>query len=212
MSFGNKLEMENETQNKNKAQTEKTSEPPKSKMLLGAAFIDPEELVNMLSLREGMAVADFGCGTGYFVAPLSEKVGNKGIVYAIDILNEKLEAVKSLSRLAGLGNVVTMRANLEKTEGSRVEKDSVDWVILVNMLFQNKNKLAILREAKRILKKGGRAFVIEWNDKDFTLGPDKKNRVKKDELVRLSHEQGMGVEKELNIGPYHYALVLAKYK
>jgi translation initiation factor IF-2 len=45
-----------------------------------------------------------------------------------------------------------------------LQKESIDWVILVNMLFQNNNesKKKIMQEAKRVLKKGGNILVIDY--------------------------------------------------
>ena len=180
----------------------------------GIKFIDPEEIIREMDIRAGMAIADLGCGTGYFSFPLAQKVGKEGTVYAIDILEPKLEVVKSQARLLGLDNIVVRRANLEMPESSKLEKESVDWAILVNMLFQNnkEGRKRIINEAKRILKKGGQILAVEWSNPNGNIGPDKNIRIPKEELVRMAHEHGLGVAKEINIGDFHYGLILAKYK
>lgn len=180
----------------------------------GMKFIDPEKIIKELEVAEGMKIADFGCGTGYFTIPLAQKVGDKGEIYALDILESKLESVKSQKKLSGLNNIATKRVNLEMPEGSKLEKESVDWVILVNMLFQNnrEGREKIMQEAKRVLKKGGHILVIEWSSANVSMGPDKDLRIPKEEMTRMAHERGLGVLKEINIGSFHYGLILAKYK
>lgn len=190
-----------------------TSMPDLEKKLpLGVRFMDPAKIVDTLGIDEGMKIADFGCGTGYFAFPLAKKVGRKGLVYALDILNPKLEAVNSQAKLSGITNIITMKANLELSEGSGLKKESVDWVILVNMLFQNnrEGRKKIINEAKRVLVKGGRALVVEWNESDISIGPDKDFRISKEDLTVMIHEYGLGVLKEIEIGNFHYGLILGK--
>jgi len=177
-------------------------------------FISPENIIKEIDIKPGAVIADLGCGTGYFSIPLAKKVGKEGRVYSIDILKTKLEVVKSQARLLGLDNIIIQRANLEVPEGSKLSKESVDWVMLVNMLFQSnkEGKDKIICEAKRILKKGGQMLVVEWGEQNSNIGPDKDLRVSKEELVRMAHEHGLGVIKEMNIGDFHYGLILAKYK
>jgi ubiquinone/menaquinone biosynthesis C-methylase UbiE len=180
----------------------------------GMKFISPENIIKEIDIKPGAVIADLGCGTGYFSIPLAKKVGKEGRVYSIDILKTKLEVVKSQARLLGLDNIIIQRANLEVPEGSKLSKESVDWVMLVNMLFQSnkEGKDKIICEAKRILKKGGQMLVVEWGEQNSNIGPDKDLRVSKEELVRMAHEHGLGVIKEMNIGDFHYGLILAKYK
>ncbi|RCW63337.1 class I SAM-dependent methyltransferase [Saliterribacillus persicus] len=49
----------------------------------------PEQLLNMIPLKETDNVLDFGAGTGYFTIPMAEKT--KGNVYALDIDAAMLE-------------------------------------------------------------------------------------------------------------------------
>lgn len=180
----------------------------------GAKFLNPEKIVEEMDVKPGMLIADFGCGTGYFVFPLAKKIGKGGTIYAIDLLNSKLEAIASRAKLTGMNNIVTSRANLELPGGSKLEKESVDWVILVNMLFQNNNegKKKIMQEVKRVLKKGGNVLVIEWDKDKASIGPEKALRISKDEMIRIIREHGLGIAKEIPVSDFHYGMILAKYK
>lgn len=180
----------------------------------GARFIDPEAVIGDMDMKTGMNVADFGCGTGYFSLPLAKAVGKEGIICALDILPSKLESVRSQAKLLGLNNIKTRISNLEIPEGSKLEKETMDWVILVNMLFQNNKsgRTKIIQEAKRVLKRGGFLLVIEWNELESSIGPDKKIRISKEEMIRMARENGLGILKELKVGNFHYGMILAKYK
>lgn len=174
-------------------------------------FIDPLAILGQLEIEKGIKVADFGCGTGYFSLPIARKIGDEGVVYALDILPEKLEVVESQAKIGGIANIVARRVNLENKEGSRLEKDSMDWVIMKDVLFQNqKGKEQILEEAKRVLKPGGKVLLIEWKKEDTAIGPDNKIRISKEEISKLIEESGMRILKEVAAGNFHYCLVLIK--
>jgi ubiquinone/menaquinone biosynthesis C-methylase UbiE len=173
-------------------------------------FADPQSIVNQLEIDSGMSVADFGCGAGFFSLPIAKKVGEEGKVYALDVLSDKLEAVQSQAKILNLTNIITQRVNLEAPGGSKLEAESVDWVIMKDMLFQNKGKDKILEEAKRILKKGGQVLIIEWNKEDSSIGPEKELRIFKETLVDLSKQNGWTMDREIEVGTFHYGLILKK--
>ena len=175
-----------------------------------ARFIDPEKVIKQLGVSKGNIIADFGCGSGYFSIPLAQAVGDDGIVYALDVLPQALETVASKAKALNLTNVRTKRVNLEKEKGSGFEDECMSWVIMKDMLFQNGNKKIILKEAYRILKLEGKALVMEWNDKDSAVGPDKKLRVPKEEIEKIIRENNFKIEKEVNAGDFHYAMVIVK--
>jgi len=172
-------------------------------------FINPQAIIDTIEITEGMTIGDFGCGTGYFSFPLAKKVGQSGIVYAVDILKEKLEVVESEAKILGLDNIIVKRANLELIGGSNLEGESLDWVCLVNMLFQNKNKSLVIEEAVRVLKKGGRMLVVEWSG-DNHFGPEKKMRVTQDEISKLALNAGLSFLQEIKISNFHYGIILGK--
>ncbi len=175
-----------------------------------AKFVNPQEIISKLNMEQGMVVADFGCGAGYFTLAAARKIGEDGKVYSFDILPQKLEAVESQAKSSGLTNIITKRANLENENGSRLAPESVDWVIMKDMLFQNKGKDLVLTEARRVLKTGGRALAIEWRPEDLSVGPDKELRISKEALSGLAQRVGLAVEKEVEVGDFHYGLVFVK--
>ncbi len=176
----------------------------------GLKFIDPRAIIDTLEVAAGMQVGDFGCGTGYFTFPLAEKVGQSGKIYALDILKEKLEAIESEAKVLGLSNIIAKRANLELVGGSKLDGDSLDLVCLVNMLFQNKNKNLIIEEAARVLKKGGKILVVEWNANDSSFGPESELRISKEEIFVLAQKSGLSVSREIKISDFHFGVILEK--
>ncbi|KKT87730.1 MAG: Methylase involved in ubiquinone/menaquinone biosynthesis [Parcubacteria group bacterium GW2011_GWC1_45_14] len=177
---------------------------------MGTQFLNPEQIINQLDVKKGSLVADFGCASGYFSLPFAAVIGKEGKMMALDILPHVLETVESRAKASGLSNVQTKRVNLEKEEGSGLEKECLDWVIMKGVLFQNKDKAIILKEAHRVLKKGGKVIVVEWGDKDFSIGPHQSLRIPKEFLLELAKKEGFSIEKEVDAGKFHYAFVAVK--
>jgi ubiquinone/menaquinone biosynthesis C-methylase UbiE len=177
---------------------------------LAVKFSDPSLVISQMGVEKGSLIADFGCGSGYFSLPLAKLIGEEGKVDCLDILPQALESVESKAKLMGINNITVKRVNLEKEKGSGLADESLDWVILKDMLFQNKNKDIIFQEAYRVLKPGGKSLVLEWNENDSSIGPDRKLRIPRSEMVKLIKENKFTIEKEVNAGDFHYAMVIVK--
>jgi ubiquinone/menaquinone biosynthesis C-methylase UbiE len=177
---------------------------------LAVTFVDPESLIRQLTIAPGSVAVDFGCGSGYFSLAFAKAVGKGGKIIALDILPSALDAVASRARMAGLSQVSTKRVNLEKDNGSCLESESADWVILKDILFQNTNKDTILREAARILRPGGHMLLMEWKDQDVSVGPELSLRISRTELISLIESSGFSVKQELSAGDFHQAFLLGK--
>lgn len=170
------------------------------------SFIDPNEVLNQLGLGKEMIAADFGCGSGGWVLPLAEIV-EKGKVFAVDVQAEPLSALAGKAKAKKLKNIQTILGDVEKG-GLKIPDNFCDWVLITNLLFQAQDKLAVFREAKRVLKPQGKALVVDWQA-DAALGP--KTPVPSRETVReLGKQAGFAIEKEFLAGDYHYALVFTK--
>jgi len=169
-------------------------------------FLNPIEVLKDLKLQPDMAAADLGCGSGGWTIPLAKELED-GFVYALDILEEPLSALQSRAKLEKLQNIRTIRADLEKQ--IPLGSDSIDFVLISNLLFQCENKKGIFSEAKRILKKGGRILVVDWKT-NASLGPEKESRVSEEEIKKIAQEFGLKPEKEFEAGTCHFGLIFEK--
>jgi ubiquinone/menaquinone biosynthesis C-methylase UbiE len=170
-----------------------------------AGFLNPTETLKKLNLREDMIAADFGCGSGGWVIPLA-KILNKGKVFAIDIQEEMLSALKSKTEIEKLFNIEFKRANLD--QGSGLRENSLDLILMTNLLFQTAQKKGILADAKNILKPEGRLLIIDWN-KDAKLGPQEE-RVSPEEIKEMAGSLDFITEQEFDASDYHWGLILKK--
>lgn len=175
-----------------------------------SGFLQPERAILRLEVRPGMQVADFGCGTGHFSIPLARLVGEAGKVFSIDVQKQSIDLIKSRANLEHLLQIETIWADLEGSSGSHLPANSIDFVIISNILFQVVEKDSVVREAYRILKTDGRLAMIEWDDTPFPAGPGPELRIAKKTARTLAEGNRFVMEKEFDAGSHHYGLLFKK--
>lgn len=177
----------------------------------GKALINPYPIFAAVGLAPGLRVGDLGCGrTGHFVFSASRSVGDTGIVYAVDVVKDILESIKSRARSEGYDNVQTAWADLEKANGVPIPAGTLDVCFLVNVAFMLKDKAAAFKEIARLLKPGGSLVVVDWAKKLGPLGPNDENKVNPEALKILLSSLGFTADAEFPAGEYHFALVFKK--
>lgn len=172
--------------------------------------MNPEKIAAGFGLKEGMTVADFGSGSGYFTILLGQRVGKGGKVFALDIQESALDNVRVKAKAAGLDNIETIRSNLEVLGGSGLADNSQDMVLLANILFQSEQKAEIIKESARVLKGGGSLVVIDWKRAAGGFGPPDNLRTDEIAMRSLVLGEGLVFEKDIDAGQFHYGLKFIK--
>jgi len=170
-------------------------------------FLNPDQILNELDLKKNMIVAEFGCGAGIFALALAKRL-KQGMVYGLDIQEEKISALKNKAVLENLKNVFAIHCNLEAENGSTLHRNSVNTVLIPNLLFQAENKNAIIEESKRVLKQGGQLLIVDWH-KSSPLAP-KQGIISPEEIKKTVGEIDFDFKKEFPAGDHHFALLFNK--
>lgn len=174
-------------------------------------LFDIATILSKIGIGEKQSVAELGCGKfGFFVFPLARLVGRQGRVYAVDILKPTLEEISREAKKENFPQIYPIWSNLEIFKATKIETSSLDGALLINVLHQSEKKVEILREAIRLLKRGGKLLIIEWKDIDLPLGPSPERRVNLNSLKIAVPKIGLNIKEEFEAGPYHYGLILTK--
>jgi ubiquinone/menaquinone biosynthesis C-methylase UbiE len=174
-------------------------------------FTDPKRNIEQLALQPGMEVADFGAGAGYLAVEAAEVVGEAGVVYVIDIQQELLTKVTHIAQEHHVNSLVYIHSDLEQPNGSTLSEQSVDAVLVSNLLFQVKDKHAVLTEAHRVLKPEGRLLIVDWRESFGDMGPRPEAVVREDDARNLAEEAGFVHMSDIDAGAYHYGLIMSKH-
>lgn len=178
---------------------------------LQATFAHPQRNIDALHIEPGMTIADFGAGSGMYVMQIAKRLANLGAVYAVDVQRDLLRRIHNDAQSRGLHTVKVLWCDLEKPSATQLPNNSVDMVLISNILFQVENKDALFFEAMRILRPRGRVVVIDWFESFGNMGPTKQDVVTRETAGRIAEESGFVFEYEFEAGAHHYGLVFLKH-
>lgn len=175
-----------------------------------STFLNPNAAVRAAGIHEGMQVADFGAGSGFFTRAAAREVGEGGVVWAVDINRDLLPRIKNVATAEGLTNVEVIHGDIEVAGGSNLPAGTFDACIVANVLFALEHKGECAAEIQRILKKSGRALVIDWRGSFGGLGPHAAHVLDKDAARALFEKHGFVVGASVPAGEYHWGFVVRK--
>lgn len=128
----------------------------------------PEDAVNaslgcanpvaLAAFKKGETVLDLGSGGGIDAFISAKYVGEEGKVYGLDMTNEMLELANKNKKKMGVNNVEFIKGYIEDIP---LENETIDVITSNCVINLCEDKEVALKEAYRVLKKGGRIAIAD---------------------------------------------------
>lgn len=138
----------------------------------GAGWLDRPErekeehaskLLPPLKIKPGDKVADLGAGSGYYTFRLSDLVGEKGTVYAVDIQKEMLAIIKGRMERRKIKNIELI---LSTATDPKLPENALDLIFMVDVYHEFSHPFEMTGKLVQALKPGGRLVFVEFRGED----------------------------------------------
>jgi ubiquinone/menaquinone biosynthesis C-methylase UbiE len=123
----------------------------------------PEKIMDAIGIKSGMTIGEAGAGEGYFTFRLSNRVGEKGKIYANDINGDALEKIEKRCAEDSISNIVTI---LGEVADPLFPAGELDMVVMMRAFHDFEKPIEWMKNVVASLKPKGRLVIID-------LDPDK---------------------------------------
>ncbi|MFD2586939.1 class I SAM-dependent methyltransferase [Croceitalea marina] len=151
-------------------------------------------------------IADIGAGSGYHVFKMA-KIASKGTIYAVDIQDEMLAAMKEKRVNREFKNIVLVKGS-EKSVN--LAPDSVDKVLIVDVYHEMSFPYEMMLSIKKAMRNNGRLFLIEYRSEDAKVPIKKLHKMTENQAVQEFKGLGFTLEKNMDNLPWQHCMIFTK--
>ena len=163
-------------------------------------------LIKNMEIKTDDTIADIGAGSGYHVfrmAPLAEN----GLVYAVDIQPEMLEAIELKKRSKRVSNVETV---LGSEKSINLPKNSLDKILLVDVYHEFSYPAEMVGSIKNALKSNGQLFLIEYRGEDSSVPIKKIHKMTVKQSIKEMEAAGFRLKENIDNLPWQHCMIFEK--
>ena len=173
-------------------------------------LIDREKTFAVIDVKPGSSFLDLACGTGKYSLEIANKIGGKGIVYAVDLWQAGIEALTQEIKTKNIKNITPIVADIRKK--LPLEESSIDSCLMATILhdLSKSDQTSTLQEVARVVKPGGMITIIEFKKIDKGPGPPIHIRMEEQEIEALVTPCGFIKVIGSGIGAFNYLLKFKK--
>jgi ubiquinone/menaquinone biosynthesis C-methylase UbiE len=167
----------------------------------------PTKLVEALKFKEGEVIADVGAGTGYLSFMMSEKVGTKGKIYAVEIQKEMLDIIRERMEKKKITNVVPV---LGTVTDPKLPEKGVDTIIMVDVYHEFDHPYEMTEAMVKALKPGGRLVFVEYRLEDPEVNIKLVHKMMQKQVLKEMSLWPLKHVKTIDVLPLQHIIIFEK--
>ncbi len=113
------------------------------------------QILTRMKLQPGLRCLDVGCGNGYAVRAMAERVGVSGVAEGVDVSTRMIEEAKHRP-----DNPTNVQYQVAPAHQLPFADETFDRILSVEAIYYLPDPLAALKEWHRVLKSGGSVWVM----------------------------------------------------
>jgi len=163
-------------------------------------------LIQNMGVSPGDTIADIGAGSGYHVfkiAPLADK----GLIYAVDIQKEMLNAIRDQNKSTGATNIELVKGTEQSVN---LPENSVDKILMVDVYHEFNYPKEMLASMRRALRKNGTIYLIEYRGEDESIPIKKLHKMTEAQAVKEFEANGFRLKENIDNLPWQHCMVFVK--
>ena len=163
---------------------------------------------------DGLTFGDIGCGPGYWSWILSQKVGPKGKVVAMDLNTNHLATVNAMCGRFGISNIVTHVSGVTTLNLPENSLDAATMCSLYHIVYAEaeEERNAFVTDMARTLKPGGLLYLLDNSPVTGDTLPYHSNYIAKELVIGQLRHYGFNLVEEHHFLPQRYLLVFRNDK
>jgi len=113
------------------------------------------QIIERMELKPGLQCLDVGCGNGYAVRAMAQRVFPGGAVTGVDVSPGMVDEAQK-----NTDNSAQVRFLVSSADSLPIENDQLDRLLSVEAIYYLPNALGALKEWHRVLRPGGSVWVM----------------------------------------------------
>ena len=167
----------------------------------------PEELLDLLGIKEGDVVADIGAGVGFFSLRAAERVGPTGRVFAVDVQPEMIDGLKMMIERFGHKNIVPI---LGSVDDPKLPADSVDYVLIIIAYHEFSHPVEMMRHIRKAMKRDGQMLIIEYKAENPASRVEPLHKMSEAEIMQEITALGFALDRVIDIIASQHVFIFKK--
>lgn len=168
---------------------------------------DTVRMMRELKLKPEQVVCDMGCGNGYYTLKIAQRVGPKGLVYAVDIQPEMLSLLKERAASERVHNVKPILGTLIDP---LLPEGSCDLILCVDVYHEFSHPEHMLKAIRKALKPDGRLLLVEFRMEDGKVPIKMEHKMSKEQILKELPPNGFKLAEQFDGLPWQHMMWFAR--